>query len=105
MVVGGADVGGDGGSVNADAVGAGAGDDLLIGGMNAGNEGVVIGGGNFAVDGEAAEIVDALKDDEVADAGLDEDSAIEAGEGVGAEAVGEEVIAADALVGDADDLC
>ena len=38
------------------------------------------------------------------DAGGGEDVAIEAGEGVGAEAVGEEMVAADALVGDAEVL-
>jgi hypothetical protein len=105
VVEGGADVGRDGSSDDAERVGVGAGDYLRVCGEDAGNECVVVGGGNFAMDGEAAEIVDAFKDDEVADAGLGEDIAIEAGERVWAEAVGEEMIAADAGVGYANVGC
>jgi hypothetical protein len=51
---------------------------------------------------QAAEIVDAFKDDEPAHAGRREHVAIKAGENIGAQAIGKQVVAADALVGDAD---
>jgi hypothetical protein len=44
--------------------------------------------------GEAAEVVDALEDDQIADAGLGEHVAVETGEDVGAEAVREQMVAA-----------
>ncbi len=102
VVVPGADVRGDGGSVDADAVGVGAGDYLFVRSKDAVDESGVVGWWDFAMDREAAEVVYAFKDDEVADAGLGEDVAIETGKGVGAEAVGEEMVAADAGVGDAE---
>ena len=102
MVVVGADVGRDGGAEDFDAVGVGAVDDLLVGGEDAGHEGGVFGGGNSADAREAAEVVDAFEDDEPADSGWREHVAIEAGEHVGAEAVGEQVVAADALIEDPD---
>ena len=110
VVVVGAGVGRDGGAVDPEIVGVGAGDDLLVGADHTVDEGVAEGlgvGGSYGVGGvgeialEAAEVVDAFEEDDVADGGLGEDVAVEAGEGVGAEAVGEEVVAADALVEDA----
>ncbi len=84
-----AGVGSDGGSDDAEGVGVGAGDNLRVGGENALDEGGVPGRGDFGEAGEAADVVDAFKNDEPADAGGGEDIAIEAGEDVGAEAVGE----------------
>ncbi len=102
VIVVGADVGGDRRAVDAQAVGVGAGDQLLIGGEDASDLGGVVGGRDFGEAGESAEIVDAFEDDDPLHGGGGEDIAIEAGEGVGTEAVGEQVIAADALVGDSD---
>ena len=102
VVVIGADEGGDSGADHLDAVGVGAVDDLLIGGEDARDESGVFCGGNFAEAREATEVVDGFEDDEPADAGLRDHVAIEASERVGAEAVGEEVVAADALVEDPD---
>jgi hypothetical protein len=53
-------------------------------------------------DGQAAEIVDAFEDDDPMDAGGSEDVAIETREGRWSEAVGEQMVAADALIGDTD---
>ena len=92
----------DGGADDLDAVSVGAIDDLLIGGEDARDERGVFSGGNIAEARKATEVVDGFEDDEPADAGLRDDVAVEAGEHVGAEAVGEEVIAADALVEDSD---
>ena len=102
VVVVGADEGSDGGADDLDAVGVGAVDDLLLGGEDAGDEGGVFGRRNIAEAREPPEVVNGFKDDEPADAGLRDYVAVEAGEHVGAEAVGEEVIAADALVEDSD---
>ena len=78
-------------------------DDLLVGGEDSLDEGCVfVRADTSPFAGEAAEIVDAFEDDDPTDAGGCEDVAVETGEGVGAEAVGEEMIAADALVGDSD---
>jgi len=104
VVVVGASVGRDRGSIDAKLVGVGARDDLLIGAEDSLDESGVFFGGDFPVAGEAAEVVDAFENDDPTCAGGCEDVAIEAREGVGAEAVGEEMIAADALVGDADGL-
>ncbi len=49
-----------------------------------------------------ANVVDALQDDEVLDAGLSEDVAIEAGERIGAGSIVQNAVAADALVEDAE---
>jgi len=75
---------------------------LVIRGDHLGYECGAVGLRCISVLGEAAEIVDTFKDDEPVRAGLGEDVAIEAGEGIGAEAVGEEVVAADAEVEDGD---
>jgi len=83
-------------------MGVGAGDDLLVRRDDSLDEGGMVGGRDFAVAGETAEVVDAFKDDEPADAGGCEDVAIEAGKNVGTESVCEKVIAANGLVGDAD---
>ena len=104
VVVVGADVGRDGGSVDEKLVGVGARDDLLVGGEDSLDEGGVFVGGDFPVASQAAEIVHAFEDDDPTCAGGSEDVAIEAGKSVGAKAVGEEMIAADALVGDAEVL-
>jgi len=95
-------VGCDGRSDDGDAVGMGAKHDLLIGGEDTPDEQSVFGGRGLVFAGETAEVVDALEDDQIADAGLGEHVAVEAGEDVGAEAVGEQVVAADALVEDAE---
>jgi len=102
VVVSGADVGCDGSAVDLKAVGMGSRDELLICGDYALDEGGVVGRWDFAVAGQAAEIVDTFEDDEPADTGGGEDIAIETSEGAGAEAVDEEVVATDALVGDSD---
>ncbi len=77
-------------------------DDLLVGGENSLHQSRMFFRGDFCVSGEAAEIVHSFKQDDPAHAGGGEDVAVETGESVGAEAVGEQMIAADALVGDAD---
>ena len=81
MIVAGADIRCDGGAIDPQAVGMGARDDLLISGKDALDEGGMRFGGDFWVNGQAAEIVDALKDDDPSDAGGCEDVAIEASEG------------------------
>jgi len=98
MVVDGADVGCDGGAVNAKAVSVAARNDLLVSSDDTLDESGVFGRWNFAVTGEAAKVVYAFEDDEPANTGRGEDIAIEAGEGTWAEAVDEQVVAADALV-------
>jgi len=50
-------------------MGVGAGDDLLVRRDDSLDEGGMVGGRDFAVAGETAEVVDAFKDDEPADAG------------------------------------
>ncbi len=97
--VAGAGVGGEGGADDLDAVGVGAFDEL----GEAGDE--VVGGddvvGLSGVEG-VADVVDAFKDDEVADGGLGEDVGVEAREGGGAGAIVEDAVAADADVEDAE---
>ena len=102
VVVGGADVRCDGGSVNAKAVSVAARNDLLVSSDDALDESGVFGRWNFAVAGEAAKVVYAFEDDEPADTGGSKYIAIEAGQSAGTEAVDEEVVATNALVGDAD---
>jgi len=51
VVVVGAEVGGDGGSVDAEVVGVGSGDDLLVGGEDSLDECGVLRGGDFCVAG------------------------------------------------------
>jgi len=85
----------------------GADDDLLVSGDRLGYECGVrglrcFGGHRSGVLGQAAEVVDSFKSNEPVRAGLREDVAIEAGECVGPEAVGEEMVAADAEVEDGD---
>ena len=80
----------------------GACNDLLISSDDALDDSGVVGGRNFAGAGEAAEVIDAFEDDEPADTGGSKYIAIEAGKSAGAEAVDEEVVATNALVGDAD---
>ena len=84
-----AGVGSDGGSDDAEAVGVGARDDLRVGGEDALDESSVLGCGGFGEAGEAAEVVDSFENDEPADTGWSEDVAIEAGENIGPETVGE----------------
>jgi len=102
VVVSGADVGRDGGAVDAKAMGVSAIDDLLIRGDNTLDEGCVFGGCDFTVACESAEIVDGFEDDEPANSRGRQDVAIKASESAGTEAVDEKVIAANALVGDSD---
>ncbi len=93
------DEGCEGCAVDLDAVGVGAGGELA----EAGDE---VFGGDDVVGlvgvGGVADVVDAFHDDEVLDAGLGEDVAVEAGEGGGAGGVVEDAVAADALVEDAE---
>ena len=99
--VAGADVGGEGGAEDLDAVGVGAGDELAEAGDEVfGGDGIVGMGGARGV----ADVVDAFEDDEVLDASLGEDVAVEAGEGAGAGLVVQDAVAADAFVEDAE-LC
>lgn len=89
------DEGSEGCSDDLDAVGVGAGGELA----EADDE--VLGGDDVVWRsgvGGVADVVDALKDDDVFDAGLGDYVAIEACEGVGAGDVVEDAIAADALV-------
>ncbi len=98
-VVFGSDVGREGCAVDLDAVGVGAGGELA----EAGDE--VVGGDDvvgFGGIGGVADVVDAFEDDEVLDAGLGEDVAVEAGEGGGAGGVVQDAVAADAFVEDAE---
>jgi len=88
-------------SVDAQAVRVGAFDDLLVGGDDLRDKVVMVGGRHFAVDRQPAQIVDALKENEPAHASLRQHIGIEARQNVRPQAVGQQVIAADALVGDA----
>jgi hypothetical protein len=95
----GSDEGGEGCADDLDAVGVGAFGQLA----EAGDD---IGGGDdivrsFGVGG-VADVVDALHDDEVFDAGLSDDVAVEAGKCAGAGGVVEDAVATDALVQDAE---
>ena len=95
--VAGSNVGGERGAKNLDVVGMGAGDELGEG------EDRILGGDDvagLARLGGVADVVDAFKNDEVADAALGEHIAIEAGDCVGSGAIVEEAIAADAFVED-----
>ncbi len=76
----------------------GAGDELLIGKDEVGRGDGALGVPGF---GDAADVVDGFEDDEVLDAALGEDVAVEAGDGVGTGAIVEQAIAADAFVEDA----
>ena len=93
------DVGSEGGSVDLNAVSVGAGgelsqaDDEVFGGDD------VVG---LVEVGGVADVVDALHDDQVLDAGLGEDVAVEAGEGGGAGGVMEDAVAANSFVEDAE---
>jgi hypothetical protein len=87
VVVAGTNVRSDGGSVNAQAVRVGARDDLLVGGDDTLHKGRVICLRNFTRAREAAEIVDALKNDDPLDGCGSKYVAIEAGQDVGAVAV------------------
>ena len=95
----GTDEGREGGAEDLDAVGMSAGGELAEAGDEffGGND--VVGFGGI---GGVADVVDALHDDEVLDAGLGQDVAVEAGEGGGAGVVVENAVAADALVEDAE---
>ena len=97
-----ADEGCEGGSEDFDAVGMSAGGELAEAGDEffGGND--VVGFGGI---GGVADVVDAFHDNEVLDAGLGEDVAVEAGEGGGAGGVVEDTVAADALVEDAEIFC
>ena len=95
----GSDVGGEGSSVDLDAVGVGAGGEL------AESDDEVFGGDDVVgVDwvGGVTDVVDAFKDDEILDAGLGEDVTVEAGEGIGAGDIVQDAVAADTLVEDAE---
>jgi len=94
-----ADVGGQGCADDLDAVGVGAGGELAESGDEVFGGDDVVGFGGV---GGVADVVDALHDDEVLDAGLGEDVAVEAGEGGGSGVVVEDAVAADAFVEDAE---
>src|SRR5215469_2750442 len=102
MVVVGADVRQDRCADDLDSVGVSTPNDLLVGGQNALYEESMVRICDFCSASEAAEIVDAFEDDEGVDARLGEDVAVEAGECVGAEAVDEEMVSADAVIKHAD---
>jgi len=93
------DVGGEGGADDLDAVSVSAdrelseADDEVFGGDD------VVG---LVEVGGVADVVDALHDDQVLDASLGEDVAVEASEGGGAGCVMEDAVAADAFVEDAE---
>src|SRR5690606_38283593 len=86
--------GGEGGSVHQDVVGVGADGDLFVGGDQVGGDILLVFGGG------GAQVVHAFEDDQPADAAQREDVAVEAGEGVLAEPVVEDAVAAGGLVGD-----
>src|SRR4051794_8789781 len=87
-------------SIDAKAVSVGAGNDLLIRRDDAADQGRVLRRRYFAVPSQTAEIVHPLEDDEPSRGSWREDIAIEAGQRIGAKAIGQQVIAADPLVGD-----
>ena len=93
----GADVGGEGGCVDLDAVGVGASGELA----EADDE-VFRGDDIVGLDGVlcVADVVDAFEQDEVFDASLGDDVAVEASKGAGAGGVVQDAVAADALVED-----
>ena len=80
-------------------MGVGAGGELAEAGDEVVGGDDVVGLGGV---GGVADVVDAFHDDEVLDAGLGEDVAVEAGEGGGAGGVVEDAVAADAFVEDAE---
>lgn len=93
----GSDKGGEGCADDLDAVGVGAFGELAEAGDDIrGGDDIV---GRFGV-GSVADVVDALHDDEVFDAGLGDDVAVEAGERARAGGVVEDAVAADAFVED-----
>src|SRR6185312_1347744 len=98
MVVVGAHVGRNGCADYADSMGVGSENHLLIRAFDPVDEPRVGCGGDLAVEGQATQIVDALKNDEPFHSGLGQHVAIEAGEGVGTKTVGEQVVAADSLI-------
>ena len=77
MVVGGTNVGRDGGAINTEAVSVRTRGDLLVGCDNSLDKRGVVGGRDFAVAGEASQVVYTLEEDEPADACGCEDIAIE----------------------------
>ena len=97
----GANVRCDGGAIDQQSVGMGARDDLLIGGEDTPHEGGMVFRRDFRMLGQAAEIVDAFEDNDPSHASRRQHIAIEASEGGWSQAVGQKVVAADTLIGDA----
>ncbi len=95
-------VGRDCRAVDADAMRVGAGDDLLIGRENASHKGRVFGLRSLVLNRQPAEVVDAFEDNQPFHAGLRQHIAVKAGQRVGAESVGKQMIAANTLIGNAD---
>jgi len=102
VVVGGTNVGRNGGAINTEAVSVRTRGDLLVRRDNSLDKRGMIGGRDFAIAGEASQVVYTFEDDEPADACGREDIPVESCQDIWAKAVGEQVVAADALVGDAD---
>jgi len=86
------------GAYDLNAVSVGAGDELLVSGENAANVSVVFGRRDVVLASEHADIVDAFEKDEVADTCGSENIGVKTRESVGAEAIEEQSIAADALI-------
>ncbi len=88
----------NGSAVNSETMRVRAIDDLLIGSEHMLDECRMFRFGNFSRAGETAEIVNSLKDDDPSDARRRQHVAVEAGEYIGAESIGQQVIAADTLI-------
>ena len=95
--VAGAHIGSESCAVNLDAVLVSAGDELGVS-----EDDVLRGDRAFGVAGfgDAADVVNAFEDDEVLDAVLGDDVAVQASDGVGSRAVIEEAVSADAFIND-----
>src|SRR5580698_343443 len=102
MVVVGIGIGCDGRADHLDMRRMGAFDDLFIGGEDAMHEGLMCGMRRVAESREAADVVDAFEQDDPTNSGLSKDIAIKVRQYIGSETIGEQVVAADALVENAD---
>ena len=102
MIVVRSNIGRDGGPVDAQAMCVGASNDLLVGGEDALDERGVFAGGTSPLRASPPRSLTPSKTMSPADACGSQHVAIEAGESIGSEAIGEQMIAADALIGYAD---
>jgi|SRR5689334_382719 len=102
MVVIGTHVGQNSGTDRRYSMRVGASDYLLISAADALHQRGMLGGTDLVCPSEPAEVVDALQHDQVLNTGLRQHVPIETCKSIRAESIGEEVVAADALVKNTD---